>query len=257
MSSATSALLKELEELGGDPYEICQVEVSISANELEKRVRKRKLVLHPDKNRDDPNAASKFDQLQKAFEFLKDNKKRADLDQYLKAKEEARKRHEKADSQKRKFKEELERRETAAASSSSSSSSSFTNPSAQAHVDHLREQTKAQLKKFSAAAPTSAGASAAAREGRAGATEPKPGEAEKKQRVHPPSSVFGKGAVLEGLGSWFASSPIPSAQQGNRSGSGHGQSHQSGASGAAPMSLEELEAQVFAEMGGGGKGGAS
>lgn len=55
-----------------DYYELLQVGRDATASELKKQFRRRSVHLHPDKNRNDPNAASKFNQLHTAYEALSD-----------------------------------------------------------------------------------------------------------------------------------------------------------------------------------------
>lgn len=67
--------------------------------------------LHPDKNPDNPNAASEFHKLSKILEILTDESARKAYDKVLKGRKEAALRHRELDSKRRKLKEDLEARE--------------------------------------------------------------------------------------------------------------------------------------------------
>lgn len=63
--------------LGGrDFYQILGVTKSASLNEVKKAYRKQAKELHPDKNKDDPDASQKFTDLGAAYEVLSDQEKR-------------------------------------------------------------------------------------------------------------------------------------------------------------------------------------
>lgn len=59
-----------------DFYKILQVSKSANTNEIKKAYRKLAKELHPDKNKDDPNASEKFSDLSAAYEVLSDADKR-------------------------------------------------------------------------------------------------------------------------------------------------------------------------------------
>lgn len=74
------------------------------------------LVKHPDKQPDNPNAAAEFAEIQKAYEFLLDDKARAAYDEWRQAKA-ARVQRDAAQSDKRrKMREDLDKRERQVAS---------------------------------------------------------------------------------------------------------------------------------------------
>jgi len=73
-----------MEEGQQDLYQILGVESNVDETELKKIYRKLCLKLHPDKNRDDPKAAEKFQAVNAAYDVLSDAVKRAQYD--LKAK---------------------------------------------------------------------------------------------------------------------------------------------------------------------------
>jgi len=65
-----------------DPFALLQVDREATAVEIKKAYRKLSLVYHPDKNPDDPLAASKFIQISKAFTSLTDTAARDNYDNY-------------------------------------------------------------------------------------------------------------------------------------------------------------------------------
>ncbi|KAI4470633.1 dnaj subfamily c member 17 [Holotrichia oblita] len=97
-----------------DLYQILEVDHNSSINDIKKAYRKKALKLHPDKNPDNPNAASEFHKLSKVLEILTDESARRAYDKVLKAREEAALRHRQLDSKRRSLKkilrlEEIER----------------------------------------------------------------------------------------------------------------------------------------------------
>ena len=58
-------------------YILLGVERNVSEEELKKAYRKKAIALHPDKNRDDPDANERFVELQEAYEILRDPQERA------------------------------------------------------------------------------------------------------------------------------------------------------------------------------------
>jgi molecular chaperone DnaJ len=65
-----------------DYYEILGVDRTADASEIKKAFRKKALKLHPDQNRDDPEAESKFKELNQAYDVLKDDQKRAAYERF-------------------------------------------------------------------------------------------------------------------------------------------------------------------------------
>ncbi|CAH1974638.1 unnamed protein product [Acanthoscelides obtectus] len=103
----------KIEEL--NLYEILEVDIKSTTNEIKKAYRKKALQCHPDKNPDDPSAGKKFHQLSKILEILTDEAARCAYDKVFKGKQEAALRHKELDSKRRKLKEDLEDRERKAA----------------------------------------------------------------------------------------------------------------------------------------------
>ncbi|XP_055837381.1 dnaJ homolog shv [Episyrphus balteatus] len=65
---------------GRDFYRILNVKKSATTNEIKKAYRKQAKELHPDKNKDDPDASTKFQDLGAAYEVLSDPEKRKTYD---------------------------------------------------------------------------------------------------------------------------------------------------------------------------------
>jgi len=63
-------------------YEILGVDPECSEEELKKAFKKKAQILHPDKNRDDPDATEKFQELNEAYEVLKNPETRQIYDEY-------------------------------------------------------------------------------------------------------------------------------------------------------------------------------
>src|SRR5215472_9134652 len=63
-----------------DPYDVLGVSKGASAAEIKNAYRKLAKKLHPDANKHDPRAASRFAQLNSAYEILGEEKKRKAFD---------------------------------------------------------------------------------------------------------------------------------------------------------------------------------
>lgn len=101
--------IKNLQDL--DLYELLGVSPTCTESEVKKAYRKKALQCHPDKNPDNPNAAKEFQQLSAVLEILADEAARKAYDKVLVARKEAELRKNALDSKRRKFREDLERRE--------------------------------------------------------------------------------------------------------------------------------------------------
>ncbi|KAL7291843.1 hypothetical protein TKK_0014408 [Trichogramma kaykai] len=118
-----------------DLYAIIGAEDTATEAELKKAYRQRALKCHPDKNPDNPKAAEEFRQLTKVLEILTDAKARACYDKVRRAKKEAQLRQKELSAKRKKFKDDLERREEAFKQSQSSKKRQFSHSSFQTEDD--------------------------------------------------------------------------------------------------------------------------
>jgi len=95
----------------GDLYKILGVEPDVTVKQIEKAYRKASLKCHPDRNKDDKDAAEKFDRLTRAKEFLLAPSKRALYDEKRKKEESRLKRFKEHNAQTQAMRLDLERRE--------------------------------------------------------------------------------------------------------------------------------------------------
>jgi len=65
-----------------DYYDVLGVARGASADEMKKAFRQKAKLLHPDRNRDDPDAEAQFKEVTEAHDILKDPQKRAAYDQF-------------------------------------------------------------------------------------------------------------------------------------------------------------------------------
>eukprot|EP00397_Hematodinium_sp_SG-2012_P031895 GEMP01033906.1.p1 GENE.GEMP01033906.1~~GEMP01033906.1.p1 ORF type:complete len:410 (+),score=76.14 GEMP01033906.1:52-1281(+) len=70
-----------MESQGGTCYQLLELEPTCTDEEIKNQYRKLALKLHPDKNRSDPNATTRFQELQAAYEILGDTEKRKTYDE--------------------------------------------------------------------------------------------------------------------------------------------------------------------------------
>lgn len=65
-----------------DYYDVLHVDRSASPDEIKRAYRKAALKYHPDRNKDDPEAETRFKEAAEAYEVLSDSQKRAHYDRY-------------------------------------------------------------------------------------------------------------------------------------------------------------------------------
>lgn len=130
-----------------DLYGLLGIEQTSSIQEIKKAYRKKALTCHPDKNPDNPETVALFLRLSKALEVLIDETARLAYDKILNARKAVEQRHRKLDSQRKKFKEELDAREQQAHSGSYfSSTTNADEERLKKRIDLLRQEGSKQLK---------------------------------------------------------------------------------------------------------------
>jgi curved DNA-binding protein CbpA len=97
-----------------DYYSLIGASPSSTPQELAKAYRKRALLVHPDKNPNDPEAATLFQQLKTAYDLLSNEQSRQQYDLQFKAKQALVERRKTEDVRIKAMREALERRERAA-----------------------------------------------------------------------------------------------------------------------------------------------
>jgi curved DNA-binding protein CbpA len=98
-----------------DWYGILGATIESTEKEIKKCYRKKALLYHPDKNRNNPEAGALFAKVQLAYEFLQDESKKKAYDATLRAKLERQLHLQKQDIEVQKMRAELERKEKEAA----------------------------------------------------------------------------------------------------------------------------------------------
>ncbi|TFY70321.1 hypothetical protein EVG20_g2685 [Dentipellis fragilis] len=96
-----------------NPYELLQVTLEATEADIKTAYRQRSLKLHPDRNRNDPDAGRKFHELNQAYELLLDPLRRLALDAKQRLKEARKTRFASYDAKRKNMVEELEERERA------------------------------------------------------------------------------------------------------------------------------------------------
>ncbi|KAH8108794.1 DnaJ-domain-containing protein [Phellopilus nigrolimitatus] len=101
------------DEPGTNPYELLNVGLEATDQEIKSAYRKLSLKVHPDRNRNNPDAAQKFHELNQAYELLLDPLRRLALTSSVRTKEARKARYSKYDQKRKNLQEELEERERA------------------------------------------------------------------------------------------------------------------------------------------------
>ena len=120
--------------------------------DISRHYRKRARLLHPDKNPNNPLAASQFDTLQRAYELLTDEAKRSEYDDKRRLREEKKRKVAAEDVRVRVMRERLEEREKAAKVGWESNKRQM----AAARIQRENEAVIAQLRQTTAAATAGA-----------------------------------------------------------------------------------------------------
>ncbi|KAJ2157668.1 hypothetical protein GGF46_004338 [Coemansia sp. RSA 552] len=94
-----------------DVYELLGVSVEAGEKEVTRAYRLKALKHHPDKNRDNPNAAQLFHDIKRAYDLLLDPQQRTQYDEQRRAQLAKRQRQTALSSQRKRMKSELEREE--------------------------------------------------------------------------------------------------------------------------------------------------
>ncbi|CAG8571571.1 1426_t:CDS:2 [Paraglomus occultum] len=106
---------QEEDEADIDYYDLLGVPQDSTNEVIDKAYRRKARKYHPDKNRDNPEAATKvFHQISKAYEILTNPQKRLVYDNARKARSALKVRHEALDAKRKAMKADLEDRENAA-----------------------------------------------------------------------------------------------------------------------------------------------
>ncbi|RIA99586.1 DnaJ domain-containing protein [Glomus cerebriforme] len=132
--------MMNLEEKDLDLYELLEINYNSTKEEIDKAYRRKAMIYHPDKNRNNVEAATKiFHQISVAYETLTDPQKKLQYDNIYKAKIESKKRFEKLDTKRKAMKEELEEREKAV--KQAKKTAVYTQESCEAKIERIREET--------------------------------------------------------------------------------------------------------------------
>ncbi|KAJ3820930.1 DnaJ-domain-containing protein [Lentinula raphanica] len=96
-----------------NPYELLDVKLDATDQEIRTAYRQRSLKVHPDRNPNNPDAARKFHELNQAYELLLDPLRRLALDAKLRLKQARKERYKNYDLKRKNMVDELEERERA------------------------------------------------------------------------------------------------------------------------------------------------
>jgi DnaJ family protein C protein 17 len=110
-ASELSCCISVMDVSSEDLYAILGVDIEATDAEIKKAYRNLALVLHPDKNPDDPEAANKFGKLKAAYDALRDETKRKEYDTQFKARNERKRKLHEQDDERKRMRANLESRE--------------------------------------------------------------------------------------------------------------------------------------------------
>ena len=113
MHASNMSKISKLKDL--DLYLLLEIPQDATEKDIRKAYRKKSLRCHPDKNPDDPNAATIFHQLSEALAVLTDEAAKKAYDNVLKARKANELRNRQLDAKRKRLKDQLEARETEAA----------------------------------------------------------------------------------------------------------------------------------------------
>ncbi|KAJ3361564.1 DnaJ (Hsp40), sub C, member 17 [Allomyces javanicus] len=146
-SSNASNPLKDY-DVQVDYYALLDITLDAEPGTIKKAYYKKSLELHPDKNRDNPNAATLFHQIKQAYELLSDEAAKTAYDAIVRQRQEQRARFEKMDAAKRQMREDLEARERAAELARKQTVKTELNRSAE--IERLRSENAQKLRDHTA-----------------------------------------------------------------------------------------------------------
>ena len=133
---------------------------SSPASHVSRAYRQRARALHPDKNPDLADAAAQFDRLQRAYELLSDEQRRAEYDERWRRKEERKRKRAAEDDDLSRMRQRLQQRELEAAQSRAGQRTGAAQP--QPHSDAAQQQSRIQRENAAAIAELRAAAAQSA-----------------------------------------------------------------------------------------------
>ena len=123
-----------------------------SSADVSRFYRKRARALHPDKNPDRADAADAFDQLQRAYELLSDEQRRAQYDERWKVKQERKRKRQAEDGELQRMRQRLQQREMEAQQRTTAASSAHQQPAALQQRRAIQRENEAAVAQLRAAA---------------------------------------------------------------------------------------------------------
>ena len=121
------------------------------SSDVSRAYRKQARLLHPDKNPDQADAAASFDRLQRAYELLSDEQRRAEYDERWKKKEERKRKREAEDSELQRLRQRLQQREAEAQQSKAAAAAHSHRRHAELHQRLIHRENEAVIAQLQAA----------------------------------------------------------------------------------------------------------